>query len=469
MKIAFRNIFRNSRRSLMTVLAIAVGAASLLLFGEFIENIMLALQTNEVMQSGHVSVFKKGFYEYGAGNPGAYGIKDYSKVLEEIRQDPEIKDLIRISTTTVVMFGIAGNAQAETSKTFFAIGVEPKAFNDMRLWDEHHMPFSQKYRDPVMSETELTHGIIGVGMAKILGLCERLGGESCVSPYTKEKKVSQPSIKKAEPTKPVVRDFSALSETVARETTPSQEVKIDLLAGTASGAPNVVSLVVDKAVPQGAKEYDDAFIGMNIALAQQLLYGRGEKMVSSIVLQLHSTKDMLRVRDRIRALIEKNGWDLEVKDLEQLKPFYTQSLGMFRVIFTFIAAIMAIIVLFTVINTMGMSVMERTQEIGTLRALGVKKLGITRQFVLEGVLLGVIGSTLGVLFGSLMATLINHSGFRWLPPGQADSIPLMLQTTGVGMMIFTIWAGLAVMATIASWFPAKKAAELKIVDALGHV
>lgn len=458
LKIAFRNIFRNSRRSLMTVMAIGVGAASLLLFGEFIENIMLALQANEVMQSGHVSVFKKGFFEFGAGNPGAFGIKDYKKILKEFSEDPEVKDLINVSTATVTLFGIAGNFETETSKTFIGIGVVPADFNKMRLWDEHHLPFDMRYREPVMSELNSTHGIVGVGMAKILGLCEKFKMPTCreTMPQTKKENFAKKT-----------RDFSGLGE--SEGTSQNSDVKIDLLGGTASGAPNVVSFYIDKAVPQGVKEYDDAYIGMNIELAQQLLYGRGEKMATALVFQLHHTADIDRFASRINSIVKSKGLDLEVKALEELKPFYTQALAMFRSIFAFIAAIMAVIVLFTVVNTMSMSVMERTNEIGTLRALGVKQKEITYQFVLEGLVLGFIGSSVGVVFGSIVAQIVNHSGLEWLPAGQAEPVPLMVQTTGVAPMIFSIWLGLILMATAASWMPARKAAQLKIVDALGHV
>jgi putative ABC transport system permease protein len=130
---------------------------------------------------------------------------------------------------------------------------------------------------------------------------------------------------------------------------------------------------------------------------------------------------------------------------------------------------MAVIVLFTVVNTMSMSVMERTQEIGTLRAMGVKKKGIALQFVLEGIILGLIGATAGIAIGSVAAELINHSGFTWHPPGQAYPTPLELLTSGVGTLLAGIWAGLGAMAAVAAWIPARRAARMKIVDALGHV
>jgi len=64
--------------------------------------------------------------------------------------------------------------------------------------------------------------------------------------------------------------------------------------------------------------------------------------------------------------------------------------------------------------------MERTNEIGTARAMGVRRSGIRRQFLVEGWMLGAIGATAGVILASLLATWFNHAGVMYMPPGQAS-------------------------------------------------
>ncbi len=120
LQIAARNIFRNVRRSVMTISAIMVGAIAILLFGEFFMQIIRGLQTNFVIQSGHISIFKTGYFDFGSGNPGAYGIKNYEEVLATITNDFELKPLINVATPTINLFGIAGNFEVEASKTFLA-------------------------------------------------------------------------------------------------------------------------------------------------------------------------------------------------------------------------------------------------------------------------------------------------------------------------------------------------------------
>src|SRR4051812_28391392 len=116
-KIAFRNILRNSRRSLMTVAAIAVGAIAMILFGEFMTFVIRGTLTQTVERGGHLSVFKNGYFNFGAGNPAAYGIAGYTDVIRLIQEDATLKPMINIITPTVSLFGIAGNFDIDASKT----------------------------------------------------------------------------------------------------------------------------------------------------------------------------------------------------------------------------------------------------------------------------------------------------------------------------------------------------------------
>jgi putative ABC transport system permease protein len=245
--------------------------------------------------------------------------------------------------------------------------------------------------------------------------------------------------------------------------------RIDLLAATAGGAPNVVDLQIARVDPQSVKDLDDIYIGMHIALAQQLVYGRGEHRATGIVIQLHRTEDMPRARARLAQLFAAHGLNLEIRDFAEITPFYKQALDLFHSIFTFISLIIGIVVVFTVSNAMGMSVMERTDEIGTTRALGVRRSGIRRQFLLEGCMLGAMGTTAGVVIACMVSVAVNMGGITWTPPGQTNPVPLKLYVFGAWGMTGATWALLIVLAALAALLPANRAARLQIVDALRHV
>jgi putative ABC transport system permease protein len=458
-KIAFRNILRNGRRSLMTLLAIAVGGISMVLFGEFVGFVRASLETNAVQKVGHLTVYRKGFFDYGAGNPAAFGIADYDRVMRLVADDRAIAPALRVITPTVSLTGIIGNFEIDTSKTFLGTGYVPADRETMRRWDEHGVSRRRVLDDSGLAAGDETLGVVGVGLARVLGLCAPLHIADC--PPRPDLAIAALGNVGAAPDVPLDVDGATPA--------PSDAPRLDLLAATVSGAPNVMSLHVTRAEPQGARELDENFVAMNFTLGQKLLYGRGEPRATGLVLQLHRTGDLERVRAALIALFAEHHLDLEVRDFAEREPFYRQAVGMFNAIFLFISLIMGVIVLFTVVNTMGTSVVERTSEIGTARAMGLRRGGVRRMFVLEGALLGVLGATAGVMLGQLVAVAFNHAGATWTPPGNAAPVPLEVLTSHVGGLLTGIWVALVVVATVAAVVPANRAARLKVVDALRHV
>jgi len=457
-KIAFRNILRNGRRSLMTLLAIAVGGLSMVLFGEFVGFVRASLETNAVQNVGHLTVYRKGFFDYGSGNPAAFGISDYGGVMRLIAGDAAIAPSLRVITPTVSLTGIVGNFEIDTSKTFLGTGYVPADREAMRRWDEHGVARRRVLEDSGLRADDETRGVVGVGLGRVLGLCGPLHIPNC--PPRPELTTALASDAGAAPDVPLELEASPSAVTAPR---------VDLLAATVSGAPNVMSLYVTRAESQGARELDENFVAMSFTLAQKLLYGRSEPKATGIVLQLQHTRDIARVRARLEALFAEHHLELEVRDFAEREPFYRQAVGMFSAIFLFISLIMGVIVLFTVVNAMGTSVVERTTEIGTSRALGLRRGAVRRMFVLEGAMLGALGATVGVALGQLVAILFNSTRSTWTPPGSAAPVPLEVLTTHTGQLLAGIWVVLVVAATVAAVIPANRAARLKVVDALRHV
>jgi putative ABC transport system permease protein len=460
LKIAFRNILRNRRRSFMTGSAVAAGAMAMLLFGGFTNYIFTSIETRSVQATGHLTVFRSGYFLFGAGNSAAYGIGDYRAVMEMIRTDGQLGPMINVLTPTQSMLGIAGNFSGgnDASKTFLGVGLVPSDRDRMRRWDEYGtgLIFAPDSR---LSDQQPTHGLVGKGLARILLLCQPLSLADCPAPAAKEA--------------PAGRVDQDLADLAGREAGPAASAdalpKIDLLAATAGGAPNVVDLSVAGAEPQGVREMDDNYVMMPLGLAQQLVYGRGEHKVTGIVVQLHRSEDMAAARARLNELIRARGLDLEVRDFAELNPFYGQVKGMFSAIFLFISLVMGVIVLFAVVNTMTMNVMERTSEIGTIRALGVKRGGIRWQFILEGALIGAIGATVGAVIAFAVAAAVNRAGVSWIPPGNANPVPLAVYVANRPGLILRAWVILILVSTGAALLPANRAARLSVVDALRHV
>ena len=69
--LALRNLRRNRRRSLTTLIAMVIGAVTILVFGGYSRNITYSLQTSYVLRSGHLQIERKDYFLYGSGNPAA--------------------------------------------------------------------------------------------------------------------------------------------------------------------------------------------------------------------------------------------------------------------------------------------------------------------------------------------------------------------------------------------------------------
>lgn len=457
--LALRNLLRNRRRSMTTLLAMVVGASSILLFGGYSRNITYGLQTGFVQRTGHLQIQHKDFFMYGNGNPSAYGISGYQRIIDVVKKDPVLAPMLTVTTPTLQVSGIAGNFAAGVSRTVVGGGSVIDDQNKMRLWNDYDFPLKPK--PLALTGTSPDSAVIGTGVARVLQLCAPLKVADC----------PQPPKKQAEENSNLPADIAALSSQEKADKPAASDTRVEMLAASVRGAPNVAGLNVVKAELQGLKEFDDIYIGMHLAQAQRLIYGSDEPKATAIVMQLQHTSQIPAAKARLEKLLTTTfkGEPLEIHDFATLNPFYGQSIKMFAAIFSFIAILIGAIVLFTVGNTMSMAVVERTVEIGTLRAIGLRRGGIRALFVWEGLLLGVIGAVIGVLVSLGLSAFINHSGMTWTPPGYAVAVPLTIHVWGETKLIVGSALGLILVAVLSALWPANRAARMVIVDALRHV
>jgi putative ABC transport system permease protein len=173
------------------------------------------------------------------------------------------------------------------------------------------------------------------------------------------------------------------------------------------------------------------------------------------------------MRERLLNKLTAAGFDVELKTWQELSDFYNQVHGMFNIVFGFIFSIVLAVVLMSVANSMGMTVVERTREIGTLRAIGLKRSGVIRLFATESMLLTLIGCVVGLLIALLVRWGVNHANIFYIPPNSASPMPLLVDLD-VQRTIFTFIL-LGVVGTLAAYMPARRAAKKDIIEALGYV
>lgn len=210
------------------------------------------------------------------------------------------------------------------------------------------------------------------------------------------------------------------------------------------------------------KAYNDSMLYVPIATARSLMRTNGTHVWVAMLDDTSKTKAITEFLKQQPTLART-----DVVPWDELADFYHKTVELFSRQIGVVKLIIAAIIVLSISNTMTMSVIERTVEIGTAMALGLRRTRILRLFILEGGLLGVIGGGLGASIGFTLALVISHFGIP-MPagPGMAHGfIATIMVTPGIAAEAFA----LAIVTTLlASLYPAWRASRLVIVDALRH-
>lgn len=173
--------------------------------------------------------------------------------------------------------------------------------------------------------------------------------------------------------------------------------------------------------------------------------------------------------DEIAALVRSTlGEEFEVHTWNELRPGLLDVLDLQRAIFTFIALVFLAISVLGVVNTMLMSVMERTREIGTMIAIGVRREQVSRLFLLEAGAQATLGGALGLLIGVGVALgIATAGGVPIMEPG--GTVPLHLVPAVSPAFAVGVVLAATLGATVAALWPSLRAARLRPVEALRAV
>jgi putative ABC transport system permease protein len=186
-----------------------------------------------------------------------------------------------------------------------------------------------------------------------------------------------------------------------------------LLLNTAEGALNTQEFEVIGIFQTFSKDFDARAVRISLAAAQELI---GNRLANSVVVSLKSTSDTENVAASLRTLLD--GKKLEIKTWQELNDFYSSTVALYERQFGVLQAIILMMVLLSVGNSVNMSAFERVGEFGTMMALGNNRLLIFKLVVVENTLLGAVGAVLGITIGIALALAISAIGIPMPPPPQ---------------------------------------------------
>lgn len=263
---------------------------------------------------------------------------------------------------------------------------------------------------------------------------------------------------------PLAEDASRqviLGASLARKLNVRPGDRINVATGTVSGNFNAATVDVIGELSYSLEEVEKQLGLFPIAFVQRLLKTDG---VERVLIGLEDLDQAEAFSARLRTALNDAGIPLTTRTWEELNPSY-ESIRSFYAAFTGLAAVgIFVFVFFSVLEVLTISFLERTREIGTLRAFGTTRWHVFRGFLAEGAALGLIGGLLGVAVGTGLVLVFNAIRVTWTPPGAA--IPQAIRLL-IGVEVVLVPFVVAVVATLVSAvYPSWKNARLRIVDAL---
>ena len=220
----------------------------------------------------------------------------------------------------------------------------------------------------------------------------------------------------------------------------------------------VIGLLESKGQSSVGQDQDDV-IYIPLTTAQERMLGI--TYVQSINVQVSSQEKMEQVQAEIENLLRSRHHilagkddDFNVRNLTSLMETVNQSTSMLTLLLGAIAGISLIVGGIGIMNIMMVSVTERTREIGIRKALGATFMNIMTQFLIESMVIGIIGGIIGIVFGCAASKIIAQLG---------DFTTVITITPIIVSFIFSVGIGL-----VFGIYPARKAAKLDPIEALRY-
>lgn len=403
LKLALRNLFRNSRRTALNLMIMAGGYSAVVIFHGFAANILDATRWGAVeSQYGHVQI----------GNQKLWDRDSEDSFLERQLRDPaELKKKIA---------SIEGVRSVSQRQSFYGL-----VSTGDRSVAAQIVGYEPEIEKEILNETTIIEGE---------SFLKHTGAEN--------------------------RMIAAVGEGLAKSIGAKPGQTLTLIGQTADGGINAIDTEVISVFRTVIQEIDDTTVFIPIETAQKLL---DTSTAERVVIKLKAHEMVDTAIGPIRAVLGEGERARVWKELARL---YNQTEAFFDSQNKVVAAIIFSLIFLSTMSAVSMAVAERTGEIGTLRAIGRRREDVLRLFVMEGGILGFLGSIVGVVLAMVAMALINRASIPIVLPGASEPIPIKILY--VESAFFTALFATVLAAVCASYFATRRALKMKIVDCLKY-
>jgi len=410
LKIAWRNIWRSKTRSFVVILSIAMGVWALAFILSFSLGMTYSYIENAIRdQWSHLQVHHPKFSE---DKLAKFYIPNAEEVLDSLSGIPEVQAV----TPRTIISGMVSSSRGASGVE--VVGVDPQM------------------------ETAVTH----------------LESEIVEGEYFSEKRKSE----------------IILSRRTAEKLKVGLRNRVVVTFQNLDGTITSVAFRVVGLFSTGNMMFDEGRVFVKREALQEHLMSienpaeNPAQFIHEIAIFLHSTDELLPVKQRL----QKSFQNLLVQDYRELSPDIELYESQIQLSNTIMITIFMLALIFGIVNTMLMAVLERYRELGMLMAIGMNKPRVFSMVVLETLFLGLVAAPLGLGLGWLTVFLLKDDGI------DLSAFAKGMERFGLDTVVYPLLSpelyvqiavAVFVTALLASLYPALKAIRLRPVEALQKV
>lgn len=297
----------------------------------------------------------------------------------------------------------------------------------------------------------------GEDSAMFLGLAVDPVKEDAVSPRNRENVVEGTWLDPARPNGVV------MSEQLAHSLHLEVGDEVTVLANTREGSLNGRDFQLVGLLSSRLPNASGRLVVVDSTVAAPMLFMEGR--ATEVALSLEDPKAAPEVAAHLEPSMSARPEPVVVYRWQELAPFFVDIMDMQDMIFGIVVAVLFLLVLTGIANTMLMSVFERTREIGTLMALGMRRRAVILLFLAEALVLGITGAVGGLLLGGTTVTLLGIHGILFTAPG-TNGAPLTIYPVLSLNAVLIVAVFAIVCSLVSAFYPAWRASRLEPVAAL---
>ncbi|ACL71071.1 ABC transporter permease [Halothermothrix orenii] len=414
-KIAFKNLFRHRLRTLVSIVAIAFSVMIVVFARGYIVGLIDSISADHIQyNSGHIKIVNRDYLQQERLLPLNYPVDGFKgQGVEEMASD--LKNIDRVE---MVIPRLKFGAMVSTDKELITMngwGVNP----------EQEIAFTS-IEDYLVEGRMIKPGRLEVVMGS--GLLNKINRQ--------------------------VGD------------------KVTIVFKTSFNSLRGVTFRIVGRLETGIKLLNEVAFFLPLDQAQRLLYMEGQ--ATELLLVSSDKKLVDQILPEVKKVLAERGEEnryvaLGYKETSDLLPYMELAKLIYNQVYIFLVLLASIVV----INTMIMIVKERTREIGMMSAMGLESRGILKLFLIEGGIIGTIGSLIGAILGSVITDYFARTGLNFSSATAGFSPEIVFNSiiypvSSVGNTVFAFFLGVLVV-TMGCLIPARRAARMKPTEALREI